>query len=63
MRREAHGNGTFQPALNFIATGDSHSLAVGLLSGDGRPDIAVAGSHRFVGNQFHKLSVLINNTP
>jgi hypothetical protein len=48
---------------NFIVTGDSHSLAVGLLSGDGRPDIAVAGSRQFVGNRFRKLSVLVNDTP
>ena len=46
---------------NFIVTGDSHSLAVGLLSGDGRPDIVVAGSHGLL-HRVHKVSVLINDT-
>jgi hypothetical protein len=57
-----NGNGTFQPAVNFIVTGDSHSLVVGQLSGDGRPDIAVAGSSRIARDRFYKVSVLINDT-
>ena len=58
-----NGDGTFQPAVSFFVGGDSHSIAVGQLSGDVRPDIAVAGSHTFGISPRHKVSVLINDTP
>jgi hypothetical protein len=51
--------------VNFFVGEDSHSLAVSLLSGDGPPDIAVAGSHLRPGEATsfgYNFSVLINNT-
>jgi hypothetical protein len=56
-----NGNGTFQTAVNFVTT-EGSSLVVGLLSGDGRPDIAVVGHRDAFLARFNTLSVLINDT-
>src|SRR5262245_17758623 len=56
-----NGNGTFQPAVSFVTTAED-SLALGDFSGDGRPDVAVAGVNVTVyATLFNRLTVLINN--
>ena len=38
-----NGDGTFQPAVNYITGGQASSVAVGDFNHDGRPDFAVVG--------------------
>jgi hypothetical protein len=40
-----NGDGTFKPALNYASNGQAaHSVAIGDVNGDGKPDIVVADS-------------------
>jgi uncharacterized protein (TIGR03437 family) len=50
------GNGTFQPALNFISGDGPSWIGVTDLNGDGKPDLVVANSTS------DSVSVLINRT-
>src|SRR5207302_543791 len=50
-----NGDGTFQPAVNYPAGPNPHSIAVGDFNGDGRPDLVVANQ---AGDD---LSVLLGN--
>src|SRR5207247_10131353 len=53
--RLSHGDGTFQPALNFSTGASPMSVAVGDFNRDGKPDLAVANHGS--GN----VSVLLGN--
>jgi hypothetical protein len=39
-----HGDGTFEPPLNFLAEGTNVFLGIGDFNQDGTPDFVVAGS-------------------
>ena len=59
-----NGDATFQPPVDVSVGATGASFAIGLLSGDGRPDIAVGGCTTTpVDTCVNKVSVLINNTP
>jgi FG-GAP-like repeat len=67
-----NGDATFQTPVNVGVGSSGASFAIGLLSGDGRPDIAVGGcvvaalADPIRGDGYicsDKVSVLINNTP
>jgi hypothetical protein len=62
-----NGDATFQPPVDISVGITGASFAIGLLSGDGRPDIAVGGcAVQIIGDGEicnDKVSVLINNTP
>jgi Concanavalin A-like lectin/glucanases superfamily/FG-GAP-like repeat len=61
--RFGNGDGTFQEPVGVVGWA-SVTFAVGLLSGDGRPDIAVGGCEtRPADICVDVVSVLINNTP
>jgi hypothetical protein len=55
-----NGDGTFQPALNFLAGSGPCSVAVGDFNGDGLLDLAVANSSDYYGNR-SGVSVLLGN--
>jgi hypothetical protein len=58
-----NGNATFQPPVGVGLGSTDASFAIGLLSGDGRPDIAVGGCYvNAIDGCVDKVSVLINNT-
>jgi len=50
-----NGDGTFQPAVSYLAGSDPYAVAVGDFNGDGKPDLAVA-NYRDV-----SVSVLLGN--
>jgi hypothetical protein len=52
-----NGDGTFNPAGNFLAGNSTWYLTVGNFTGDGKPDVAVANE------ESDNLSVLLNITP
>jgi hypothetical protein len=54
-----NGDGTFQPARNFLAGSNPWGVAVGDFNGDGIPDLAVANSAGFGGAS--GVSVLLGN--
>jgi FG-GAP-like repeat len=56
-------NGTFQPALLYVANEQPQGVAVGDFNGDGRPDVAVAGTETLVGAQMEIgcVAVLLGN--
>jgi hypothetical protein len=53
---------TFQPPVDVRVGTTGASFAIGLLSGDGRPDIAVGGCIPSPDNCVNRVSVLINNS-
>ena len=59
-----NGDATFQPPVGVSVGVIGASFAIGLLSGDGRPDIAVGGCETTpIDTCIDKVSFLINTTP
>ena len=55
-----NGDGTFQPAISFVAGNSPNSIAAGDFNGDAKPDLVTANIPTDVGG--YSISVLINNT-